>query len=207
MSIYSMSDLKKVILVLTTGTLLIATLVLLVRKPTRVRDGAARVRIIENAGKGDCLFYCYQQALSSLKQRMSIQDMRRAVAGTMTQEKFETLKTIYNMAKQDGDTDLLNDYGWVADSQNLKQLKAHMMKPTYFGDEIALAALEKLTGLNTIVVKDGAIQKRAEKRQPTGLWIVLLLKNVHYRILALDQTLVFKDQVPATVVKLAQNQL
>jgi len=148
-------------------------------------------RLLENMGAGDCLFYCFQQAMSSSGKRVSIKSLRKAVAESMGDDQLETLKAIYQAAVQDNDFDMLADYSWLRGVENLAQLKSRIMTREYYGDDMALPILEKKTGLNATVVKGGEVQKRLEETTKGGGHIVLLLKDLHYRIVAIGKTLVF----------------
>lgn len=137
--------------------------------------------VYDNNGAGDCLFYCYQQALESIGKKISIKKLRSKVSSSMNKDKLETLKSIYLVAKEDGNYEMLNDYGFMRDVNTLADLRKKIMTREYFGDDMAIAILEEYTGLNSIIISNGSEQIRFEKPKWNN-YIVLVLKNIHYRI-------------------------
>jgi hypothetical protein len=99
----------------------------------------------------------------------------------MNKDKLETLKSIYLVAKEDGNYEMLNDYGFMRDVNTLPDLRKKIMTREYFGDDMAIAILDEYTGLNSIIISNGSEQIRLEKPKWNN-YIVLVLKNIHYRI-------------------------
>jgi hypothetical protein len=159
--------------------------------------------IYDNNGAGDCLFYCFKQALESIGKNTSIKKLRSNVSKSMNNDKLETLKSIYLVAKEDRNYEMLKDYGFMRNVNTLDDLRRKIMTREYYGDDMAIAILEEYTGLNSIIISNGSEQIRLEK--PKGnKYIVLILKNVHYRILGTDTgKLVFKGK-PYHAIKMAK---
>jgi len=151
-------------------------------------------QVIENPGFGDCLFYCFKQALESIGVKTTIKQLRYKVSQSMDKEKLETLKTIYLVAKNDKNYDILKDYYFMENVDTLKDLRKVIMTRVYYGDDMAIAALEKHTGINVVVISNGVEQIRLEKPKGNN-YIVLVLKNIHYRLLGTrNGKFVFKNK-------------
>ena len=148
------------------------------------------------------MFNCFVQAVKSISEHVSVTSLREAVAREMDEEKFKTLKLIFDTALTDRDYDLLTDYQWMNNVNTLEELKRKVKSRDYFGDDMALPILEKATGINAIVVKNGKVQKRIDESQGNKLNIILVLKDVHYRIVAMNGHLVF-ESVPKEAVHFA----
>jgi len=160
-------------------------------------------RLVENGGGGDCLFYCFQQAMSSTGQRVSVKRLRKAVAREMGDEQLGALKAIYDTSVKDNNFEMLADYNWMRGVETLDQLKQKITSREYYGDDMAIPILERETGLSATIVKEGQVQKRLDK--PVGsLHIVLLLKDIHYRIVSLGGKLVFSE-LPREAVEFARS--
>jgi len=91
-------------------------------------------QVIENPGFGDCLFYCFKQALESIGVKTTIKQLRYKVSQSMDKEKLETLKTIYLVAKNDKNYDILKDYYFMENVDTLKDLRKVIMTRVYYGD-------------------------------------------------------------------------
>ena len=150
-----------------------------------------RVKIIANSGAGDCMFICFRQALVALNKRVTIKELRRQVAESVTQDTFDTLKVIHDTALTDMDYDLIKDYGFMNGVDDLAQLRKRMMSRTYYGDDMALPVLEKYTSLNAIVVKSGQVQQRADPVIEGAPFIILVLENEHYQLVSFSGHTVF----------------
>lgn len=170
-----------------------------------LRSRSPKFSLKDNYGAGDCLFNCFVQAVRSLQENVSVQTLRSAVAKEMDEEKLETLKMFYNTAMKENDYDMLADYQWMHGVETLEDLKREIKSRNYYGDDMALPVLEKATGLNATIVKHGKVQKRMDEEQDTDMHILLVLKNVHYRIVALGKTLVFK-RIPEEAIRFALKQ-
>lgn len=143
----------------------------------RAHAGERAYALEENPGGGDCLFYCFASASGR-----SVRELREAVARSMDAEKLEVLRQIYEEAKRARDLAMLADYGWMRGVRTLPQLRRRVRSRAYFGDDMALPVLERETQLNAVVVKDGAVQRRLDDPLPGRPWVVLLLRDVHYRL-------------------------
>lgn len=150
------------------------------------------VVVISNTGRGDCMFICFRQALYSLDKKVFVTQLRKAVADSISQETFETLKVIHDSAEEDGDYDLMKDYGFMNGVNDLESLKQRIMSRRYYGDDMALPALERYTNLNAVVIKEDKIQKRVEEPVPGNPFIVLHLRNEHYQLVSYGGYTVFQ---------------
>lgn len=151
-------------------------------------------QVIENPGYGDCLFYCFKQALESIGVKTTIKQLRNKVSQSMDKDKLETLKTIYLVAKNDKNYDILQDYYFMENVDTLKDLRKVIMTRLYYGDDMAIAALEEYTGINVVIISNGVEQVRFEKPKGNN-YIVLVLKNIHYRLLGtISGRFVFKGK-------------
>ncbi|MCP4484105.1 MAG: hypothetical protein GY823_06020 [Flavobacteriaceae bacterium] len=160
-------------------------------------------QVIENPGNGDCLFYCFKQALESIGVKTTIKQLRYKVSESMDKDKLETLKTIYLVAKNDKNYDILKDYYFMENVNTLKDLRKVIMTRLYYGDDMAIAALEEYTGINVVIISDGVEQIRFEKPKGNN-YIVLVLKNIHYRLLGtINCKFVFKGK-PVEAIEAAK---
>lgn len=171
------------------------------RSKATQRPVEPKVVVITNSGRGDCMFICFRQALYSLDKKVFVTQLRKAVADSISQETLETLKVIHESAKQEGDYELMKDYGFMNDVGDLRSLKQRIMSRTYYGDDMALPALERYTGLNAIVIKDDKIQKRVEDPVPGNPFIVLHLRNEHYQLVSYGGCTVFQ-RYPTNLIDL-----
>lgn len=158
----------------------------------------------ENSGMGDCLFNCFSRAAGAMGRPRSVRKLRQDVAGAMDEEKLDTLKQFYAVAKADNDVDMLRDYGWLGGVRSLGDLRKRIASRQYYGDDMALPVLERSTGLNAVVVSRGEVQRRADPTLAQAPWIVLLLENVHYRLMKRGSEVVF-SQMPQDVVDAAKS--
>ena len=164
-----------------------------------LRNRSPSFSLKDNYGAGDCLFNCFVQAVRSLQENVSVQTLRAAVAKEMDEDKLKTLKMFYETAVKENDLDMLADYQWMHGVETLDDLKRKIKSRNYYGDEMALPVLEKVTGLNATIVKNGKLQRRMDEPQSTDMHILLVLKNVHYSIVAMGKTLVFNN-IPTEAV-------
>lgn len=113
----------------------------------------SRYTIRSNAGKGDCLFHAVRQALKTIGLKATVEDLRRHVAESVTEDQFETMRAIFKGAAAEKDHEVLRDYGWIAGARTIEDLRAKMMSSNYFGDELAVAALENRLKLRLVVMQ------------------------------------------------------
>lgn len=153
------------------------------------------VRTIENRGGGDCLFHCFCQAVATTTGRqVTVSELRRAVADSMTETVLSDLKAVYDGAVETRDSSLLRDFGFMEGVTTLQGLRDVVQTSAYWGDELALPALELATGLRAVVVLgDGAIPRIAARFDaPVSDRIIFVrLRRFHYELIEVDGRVVF----------------
>jgi hypothetical protein len=151
--------------------------------------------MIENSGGGDCLFHCFKQAAArSDGRQFTVANLRAAVADSMTESILSGLKGVYDGAVESRDSSLLRDFGFMEGVKTLEDLRAVVQTPLYWGDELALPALERATGLRAVVVLgDGAIPRVAARFDaPTSERVIFVrLRRYHYELIEVDGRVVF----------------
>lgn len=143
--------------------------------------------VVPNMGGGDCLFYCYLQAL---EERRTPQQLREIVAESLTPQTFLFLSDIYQGAQSSNDKQLQADYDFMRGVGSLEELKQVVLTRVYFGDEMALEALDKYFGVCTLVFrreKNGglAIARRYKSEEVCTRFLFVLLdaSTVHYELI------------------------
>jgi hypothetical protein len=162
------------------------------------------VEILPNSGGGDCLFHCFKAALLSYGTRTSIRALRKVVADAATQDQFETLKVIYDNAVKEKEYQIINDYLFMNGVNDLEGLRKAMMKRSYWGDEMALRALEKRTKMKVLVFTtitgemELASQLDTKEVPESGKYMMVLLHNQHYQLVKYGDKVVlrFNDLPP-----------
>lgn len=144
-----------------------------------------RMKPIENPGAGDCLFWCFKQALDSVGKQTSIEELRACVADSVDENTFEFVNSIFQNAVQDKNYEVQREFGFMRNINSLEDMKKAMLCSNYWGDEHAMIALEEYCDLQAFVLKHGVPQKRpGVVRRKKG--ILLDLRNEHYRLYASD---------------------
>jgi hypothetical protein len=154
------------------------------------------LKILPNAGAGDCLFLCYRKMLMEAGIDAQVKELRSTVSDSITEDNFKFLHDVYNNARKQREYGLLRDYGFMNGVESVDDLKRVVMSRAYFGDEMSLTALEKRYNIGCIVIRltrNGSIElaKRYEEkdftRDDTLYGLLLLDENVtHYELLELD---------------------
>jgi hypothetical protein len=161
-----------------------------------------RARVLRNAGGGDCLFHCIVQAVSLLGREdkssrpVTVAELRRAVADSMTEPVLADLRCLYNDAVKARDASVVRDYAFMDGVETLEQLRAAMQTSRYWGDEMALPVLERVTGLRVVVlVSTGArysVAARLDRGEAPGKRVIFVrLRNQHYELLEFGGQVVF----------------
>ena len=112
----------------------------------------------------------------------------------MTETSLADLKGIYDGAVETRDLSLLRDFGFMDGVKTLDELRAVVRTSCYWGDELALPALERETGLRAVVVLgDGAIPRVAARFDaPTSERVIFVrLRRYHYELIEVDGRVVF----------------
>jgi len=104
------------------------------------------------------------------------------------------LKAVYDGAVETRDSSLLRDFGFMEGVTTLQGLRDVVQTSAYWGDELALPALELATGLRAVVVLgDGAIPRIAARFDaPVSDRIIFVrLRRFHYELIEVDGRVVF----------------
>lgn len=164
--------------------------------------------VVPNSGNGDCLFFCYQQMFAKTKQ-LEVAEMREIVAQSMTQEKLEFLVSLYADAQKEKNISLLCDYSFMRDVTTLEDLYAAIRTRRYFGDEMALDALDVALGVTTLVlsVSTDRLMRLAVRCSPVKreVFAIVTLDEdaVHYELVTFHgRTLMARSELPNKIVAL-----
>ena len=203
-------------------------------EPDYPHQGTAGNEIVEIPSDGDCLFHCFVTAfredriapvasrLTAKGTKLTVEDLREKVAQSVTSEQFEMLKVIYEDAQREKDWDQLQDYMFMRGVNTLEDLRAVIRTKRYWGDEIALSALEEHLGVTPVVIKEDdqggfdvaqRIKAKQQDRLPTQsqrdlseidakqrgmLFIILHLQHSHYRLVRFNhKTILSLEDLPA----------
>lgn len=147
------------------------------------------VEVVLNSGGGDCLFLCFEEAIAECGVSVSVQELRAIVAESMTEDKFVILKAIYDGAVEEKEYEVIKDYNFMRGVTDVGGLKQAMMTTHYWGDEMALSAIEDASGVCAVVVtpddkgRPVVAKKLGESNAPdTNRFILLLLEHSHYQL-------------------------
>lgn len=180
-------------IILATSLLSLAAIALFFNtEKTKARAPNKKLRPLENPGGGDCLFWCFKQALESVGQNVSVAGLRRVVSDHVDEETFVLLRSMYHNAVEEKNLEVQKEFSYLSKSDSLQALKQAMLTSEYWGDEFAVIALEKFTGLQAFILKDGKFQKRPGVVQREKM-IFLDLRNEHYRLFTSDTGAVFRN--------------
>lgn len=149
-----------------------------------------------NSGGGDCLFYCFKRTIDEFEVTTTIKELRGIVAESITDDQFSVLKIIYDGAKQEKEYQVLNDYNFMSGVETIDDLRDVITNTKkYWGDEMAIRALEKASGITAVVItKDMKGNATVADKMDSDIdvdrkWFtLLLLENAHY------QTILFKNK-------------
>lgn len=101
---------------------------------------------------GDCLFHCVRRVFADIGIDTTVGMLRRMVARNVGEREFQFLESLYLDATKRGEKSVLEDYGFMKNVRNLTDLKQTIMLPIYFGDEMALSALERAYPVKFLVL-------------------------------------------------------
>mmetsp|Transcript_11210 Transcript_11210/g.19738 ORF Transcript_11210/g.19738 Transcript_11210/m.19738 type:complete len:306 (+) Transcript_11210:1709-2626(+) len=142
---------------------------------TKPSDEESLAQLVDVPRDGHCLFHCY-----SLVTGLSVKKLRRFVAAYLTEEHLASLKAIYDNADE---ASVLSDYGFMAHVETLADLRRKVMTAEYWGDEMALVALEEATGVRPFVVDaDGELIRRFKHPRPARRYLIVRLVGKHYQL-------------------------
>ena len=164
--------------------------------------------VIPNSGNGDCLFFCYQQMFTKVKQ-YEVAELRDIVAQSMTENKLEFLVALYTDAKKEKNVPLLCDYAFMHDITTLEGLRAVIRTRRYFGDEMALDALDAALEVTTLVlsISMGRLMRLAVRCSPTkrNVFVIVTLDEdaIHYELVSFHgRTLMTRSELPNKIIAL-----
>lgn len=171
-----------------------------------VRNKSIEVR--HNSGGGDCLFLCFKEAIAEFGVSVTVQELRGIVAESVSEDQFYVLKAIYDGAVEEKEYDVIKDYNFMRGVQNVEELRKAMMTTHYWGDEMALSAVEDASGICAVVITTDdknrpIVAQRLGKtiKNDTNRFIVLLLENSHYQLAAYKGNIVMDKEEVGNAVK------
>ena len=172
----------------------------------------------ETVGDGDCLFHSIEKCLGGSRfQHMTPKLMRSLVSRSVLRPRIfdrivldtdNVIETWMNMYRSGIQHEVLHVAGAVKLNKKATDLKQAdledmaekmMDKSLYWGDEYAIAFLEKLLNVRFLVIHDGDPAKRGtDKVQRYPLFYILLyLRDGHYEPLSCDGQFRFqKEDLP-----------
>jgi hypothetical protein len=170
------------------------------------------IEIRRNSGGGDCLFLCFKDAIAEFGVSVTVLELRSIVAESVSEDQFYVLKAIYDGAVEENEYDVIKDYNFMRGVQNVNELRKAMKTTHYWGDEMALNAIEDASGIRAIVITTDdknrpVVAKRLGKtnNNSTDRFIILLLENSHYQLAVHDDKIVMgKDEVDTVVKKITR---
>lgn len=147
------------------------------------------IEVVLNSGGGDCLFLCFEEAIAECGVNVSVQELRAIVAESMTDDQFVILKAIYDGAVEENEYEVIKDYNFMRGVADIGGLKQAMMTTHYWGDEMALSAIEDASGVCAVVVTPDdkgrpVVAKKlgGSKAPDTNRFVLLLLEHSHYQL-------------------------
>jgi hypothetical protein len=170
-----------------------------------------QLSIVPNQGMGDCLFLCFQEALRHLGVNWSVHGLRQVVADSVDEYKLEFLSAIYKSALKEKDTDILRDYSFMAGVNSLEDLRKVITSRKYYGDEMAVAALDDKFNIKSVVLRMTEDQSKIdlyqsrfshEQEGEKKRYIILLLDeyNTHYELVEYNNRVIMSfKQLPTTI--------
>jgi hypothetical protein len=122
----------------------------------RPRRRAKAVEVEDVAADGNCLFSCVSMALGDMGLAVSVRQLRAAVSARVDESQFRLLRDLYRSAagqRGRGQAGLVRDYSFMRGVRSLGDLRRVIETGTsYYGDELALGALERAYPLRLVVV-------------------------------------------------------
>lgn len=176
------------------------------------------VKVFNVPGDGDCLFHCVRTALKEIKIEVSIEDLRGIVARSVGEKELGFLRSIYTSALREGDRSLLRDYSFMKNVETVRDLRSAIMTTEYYGDEMALQAIERAYPMKLLVVRSLANDRLElarrfsadEAEEESKPWFCLLLLNVfaqHYELISYESRVAMrKDELPPKIHRLVDQQ-
>lgn len=160
---------------------------------------------------GNCLFESIHKVLLSYNLSkynidglnhhldITVKGLRDCVSNSINNDQFTFLKEIYDYALKNKDLGVLHDYDFMNGVNNLQQLKKIINTSNYWGDDMALDAIEhQYKSLRFIVIKEEhnelKICQRLQKNDDSMGCVFLYLKNKHYQLITIDGYYIDKNK-------------
>ena len=169
------------------------------------------LKIIPNAGGGDCFFHCYTRILDNIGIHATINQLRRVVADSMTEEKFVFMSEVFQNAVKERDRGLVADYMFMHNVKSLEGMKEALMSRRYFGDEMALQSLENQFDVRclTLQLKQGSqieMSRRYSHDEKKKKWYSMVLLDqdmTHYELIEYKGKAALREnELPAKIQRL-----
>lgn len=172
------------------------------------------IKVYNVPGDGDCLFHCFSLILRGLNVHKTVYDLRQIVARNTSQKEFDYLRELYLDAWKSGDRGLLEDYIFMQNVYTLQDLRMAIMKPSYYGDEMALRALEKAFPVECLVIQSKGKNKiqlaRRFNENQQKPWFALLFLDTHtqhYELMTYkDKPIMRLNDLPPKIQRLQEQQ-
>lgn len=179
-----------------------------------VTDDLSGAKIVNVAPDGSCFFHCVRLALRDGGVAATVRDLRAIVARSVDKGAFEMLRSIYDDAKSSGQVELLRDYGFMRGVKTLAGLRARIMTDEYWGDDMAIRAVEKFFSVQCLVVlvKNRRLFLASQLAEPSppappkAYFLVLLhQEHQHYELVQIDgRRIMSAAELPAKVWRLVE---
>ena len=170
------------------------------------------IKVFDVYPDGDCLFHCARKVLHDLSIEVSIRDLRSIVARSVGEKEFTMLQNIYTMAVRAGDVELMQDYRFMHNVASVPALRHTIMTPSYFGDEMALRAIEAAYPVKFMVIRMAGENKIELSRRfsdeeacekPWFAMLLLNLRAVHYELISFkDKAVMRRNELPNKIQRL-----
>ena len=170
------------------------------------------VKVYDVTADGDCLFHCVRKVLDDLNIQVTIKRLREIVARSVGDKEFTMLQSIYTMAERENETELMTDYGYMKYVTSVPELRRAIMTRNYFGDEMAIRAIERAYPVKFMVIRmleDNRIElsrRFSDEEVNDKPWFAMLLLNlraVHYELISYnDKNVMRREELPSKIQRL-----
>lgn len=171
-----------------------------------------QLEVVSNPGAGDCLFHCFVRILDSISINKTVRDLREVVARSVGPRELKFLRDIYVMAEKARDVDILADYSFMRGVETVGDLRKAMMHSKYYGDEIAVTALERAFPVHCLILRllprkrIELARRYSEQEGQEKRWFSLLILDMesqHYELLKCNGQVVMRElELPAKIQRL-----
>lgn len=170
------------------------------------------IKVYDVFADGDCLFHCVRKVLHDLNIQVSIKDLRTIVARSVGEKEFTMLHNIYSMAVKANEHDLINDYHYMQNVQTVSDLRRAILTTDYFGDEMALRAIENAYPVKFMVIRilennrielSRRFSDEEVNNKPWFSMLLLNMKAVHYELISYnDKNVMRREELPLKIQRL-----